>query len=443
MSQQLINAAANGNMPEVLRLLSQPNTNINFVGDGAVPSSSRTKVTALSVAIANRKWDMARFLIAQGANVSDPTCESYEYAAVFSAPYLVATTLDNMDASIFKLLLAKVQILNPSFSGWGHCTVARFLISQSKGNSHLGALLYHEAILRHDVRTIEELIASKLAFTINAQSFSDYLKTRTVTTQDAFFATKTINMLIDKNIILKSVGENIKTIVSKDVKFELKLDGFPEALKPHLQKPSQRSLVDLFCDLQAWLYPEERLPHVSVDSDLFRRMGNDSPGASAEAIRGRQNIIHLRSLLNLDQASILMRLNSCTSETGENPAALLLAEILLHHSDIKIQTETAKDGEPLLNVKQQSACLTVLNTLYSLTNLEKLLLGVSRQQSVSLAELSQQNAMLVDDVLTMKNTIDRMDRKMDIVVAALANNLASNDKPQPYDPRFTTTPRQS
>jgi len=441
MSQQLINAAANGNMPEVLRLLSQPNTNINFVGDGVVPPNHRTKVTALSVAIINRKWDMARFLIAQGANASDPTCTSYEYERVYLTPYLAATTLDRMDATIFKLLLAKVQILNPSFAGWGHFTVAGFLTSHSK--SELYTALYHEAILRNDQRTIEELIASKLNIIVNAQSFSDYLKTRTVTTQDAFYATKTINMLIDKNIIFKSVGENIKSIIGKDVKFELKLDAFPEALKPHLQKPSERPLLDLFCDLQAWLYPEERLPHISVDSDLFQRMGNDSSDASFEAIRGRQNIIHLRSLLNLDQASILMRLNNCSSETGENPAALLLAEILLHHSDTKIQTASAKEGEPLLSVKQQSICLTVLNALYTLTNLEKLLLGVSRQQSVSLSELSQQNAMLVDDVLIMKNTVHRMETKIDRLLAALANNPSSNDKPQSYDPRFTPTPRQS
>ena len=390
MSKELMIAAATGKLEEVIRLLSLPDVNINFRCLTASIGYGKSPTTPLVAAMVGGHWKVAQLLIQRGARLELPSGE-YLHEQVYSNAYVYGIApLDAYDVDTVKMMLARVQTLNPVFQGFGSPNVVCYLSKNKDKKIARVSPLFHEAILRNDVPTISEIQKFKLDPPFSLETMTQYIANRTITVKEAFAANKAIDELVQNEFILRSVGDDIKQLLSKSVKFELALDIFPAPLKTYLQQSSRSTLHELFSELLYLLFPEEKLSLYSVDSAVFKNRDTSKLSKTVEELRAWQDPVRLRMLLDMDQTILMMRFHACSSNTRDNQhrAAELLAEILLFHSADVIMVNNKE--EPLLNEQQQHLFLKIIDMLYSLTNMEKLLLSLTNQQNAEISAIKQQ-----------------------------------------------------
>ncbi len=429
MSQELIDAVVKGDRNRVVELLTKRTVNVNDLGKfdraGIFPHHSGhgdlVRGTALTAAVIHKQHEIALLLLAHGAvDVKNDGAENSNYFRdlVFVNP-IVHTPTIAMDLKLLRALLARTRDFNPlilyrdngrqeylinEFKYHGACKledrVARF------------RMFFCEAVLRNAMSTVnacttwnEPGFGHNKDFVINRDMFVDYLDGRKFTAEQAREANCGFDYLVANRHLNVEDAAHCKALVNANIceneVFKIQFAQLPKLLQDALAGPPPRQLLELFAELQAWLNPEAELPHIHVDSETFKKFAPEKNAKSTAEIRDWQNPKNLRKFLDLDVLPALIRLSNCSSESGENPAAVLLGEILLRYSDYKCD-----DDKPLLDQRQQTACLVLLDRFYNMTAMDKMYLNTHREQTIALTELRQQNEELSGELKSLHGKLD-------------------------------------
>lgn len=417
MSNELILAAAAGNLDKINRLLDTPGIDINHAG---IPlemvDETRFPISALTAAIWHQQWEVAKLLIQRGANIETDDPTAYSHLETSVGPY-IQCYLDFrvVDTSLLKMILAKVKVLNP-FVIVGPSPREKLVqriqrvcadVSNIKNlveTKLANSLLFHEAVLRNDTSAISDFLTGNSIPHMNRETMTDYVAGRAISPSMALAASEAIDSL--KLHKLGNDSEEIKKFLN-DISFVLSVKIFPAPLKKYLQLVTPGKLSDLYAELVYLLFPEEKLIPYSVESTLFKHEDLSKLEKSPDELKSWQNPQRLALLCDMDMTTLLMCFHASTSSTREMNcrAAELLAEILLHHDTV-------------LNKSQQQYLVGLLNKLYALSDTERLALTLAKQQQTQITALQQKCD-------AMENTIEKQTQLIDGKLERLLCLLAS------------------
>lgn len=211
---------------------------------------------------------------------------------------------------------------------------------------------------------------------------------------------------------------------------QIHLKDFPLGLQSTLSFQPNRSLNELFSEFQYWLYPEESLPVMPVESASYDETKYSKTKLEIEYW---QNPIRLHCFLKLDQLSALMRLHE--SDLENDPAVMLLAQIIFHKANENIIQD---DGQitPFLTKEQQAIGLKLVRKYYD----ESIISMIhSRRQSTLLNALQKQNENLVEQIKILstnygeiKMQLDQSNKALDQILKNNHPNNENKEKPQQF-----------
>lgn len=353
---------------------------------------------------------------------------------------ILTTHETKLDLACLKLILRYCDDMNPPVqNSWrdgvvdSQVRMIRNWRFQDREVSQIRPVLlnyfFYEAVLRNNGNAIEELTESNNQngkttpdIPITAEAFAAYIGDRTFTSAQGIIASQGVDYLISSRRTNPVIGGQIKQVIDRNVIFAVSPEIFPKELQDFLKKPT-RPLDVLFAELQSWIWPEEGLPRLPYDQAVAK-FPLDQYDKDPETIRVWQNPANMHTLLRMDDAKGFLRLNYCTAENGENPALILLAEILLHHHGAQVIV----NGEikPLLNMEQQKKCLKWIRSLSTLTFTDKVLCHAFVDQANQVAGLKSELAEL-------KAQNDKIDAKLDTLIKLLnpTEDILIKDEKEP------------
>lgn len=428
----LINAAWNGETEEVVRLASDPEVDIDFIGFFSNPENPYNEYhSAISAAFIRKHSQIVLFLLQQKAKVDQPSSGYYYLFTAFQSILSIACVKPS-DLNLFKPLLRATKMPNHEFNGWhGNGSLIKFLITRERDltdKSQRISLFFHELVLRNDTKSIHEFLTLDRTIHFDVLSCQEYLIDIELTTEQAFRAAKGINYLAEIEFISKDTCRQILDMIGAKTKYTLELEAFPLALQKSLSIQSKRSLHELSAELQHWLLPDEGLPPGLIDSVIVKAT-SDHSDEELKTIRKLQSPKMLRQYAELDPSEFLTMLYDSISPKGENPAAELLAEILMYH-----KKDLLDDGKPLFDSEQEKKYFLILKRLYNLTESEKLTLISHRKHREEVRELKYENAVLKNELDDNKAKMKDLEAKFD-ALQKLVMKLST-----PRDDMNTTPP---
>lgn len=383
--QQLIDAAARGDEVQVVTLVSDPQVDPNFVGVVEVKYKGMRPHTALSIAMENSQARVAHYL-ADLPGIQVVNSKGYEglpwLTCILQFLYRMGDTPLSKDLVLFKKVLrAMPELAVPTMTATYHVfdELVQQLQSGSGDKTRLAqqaSLFFHEAVIRCDRYVIDDVLAkhSNVIFTVD--SFLDYIKDRDLDSEQYIKLEGCLEYLVPKKLLRPADCEELKAELKKRVPFKVEISLFPTVLREELRKPA-RFLPDLYADFQRLVLP--RMPAF-------------------------EHPVGLRTFLGMEQSALFTLLYACHDNVkNENPAVLLLAQILLHHHKTPLA-----DGTPLLNEDQQKTCLMVLINWCSLSAGEKLQYYTHRTVMEEIQSLRQETQTLRQEVAALTKLMTDM-----------------------------------
>lgn len=422
----LVAAVAAGKIDEVNQLLE---TGIDIDAQEPSPVESNffytiihkgDLITPLSTALLTKQWAIAQLLLNRGAKVMiGESLYQYNRHDFVANPYLCALFAESWDQQTLAQLLSKTPKLFLMTYGLGALNIVHFMYFIMSDVKHSVEeipeiherilFLAHEALLRSD----KEILAAfffKERIKYSSSSFEKYLKLRKQFTRDeAKSAIAGLDFLLSRDAITGPSAVEIKETLMKFSTSELNIDALPVELENEVAKPSQRNLSDLFCELLHYLNPS--LPAFSVDSEIGKTTKYNLP---VEEIRRLQDVKNFRDLLTqADSTTLLTKIAKCSNKLKEsqNPATILITEILLHHAKDKIKVDGKE--EMFLNEEQVKAGIELLKQFYSLSTTEKLFLTMMKDQQVRMEESKAETRELRSEVSELKAQLKKANESIE------------------------------
>lgn len=174
---QLIDAAANGNLEKVKRLIEDPTVDINFIRS----FQGQGYQSSLTIAIKQNHLGLAIFLLRKGVLCDAPSNIFYDtdYKTVLACALELILKSGTYTAIILlKDLLLKTKDLHSGDLFYVNDSISKILERNRKADNYkLCASLYlNEIVMRCDMNAIESFFASNPAFVMTADSFREYLE---------------------------------------------------------------------------------------------------------------------------------------------------------------------------------------------------------------------------------------------------------------------------
>ena len=440
----LVTAAYDGNTEEVVRLASDPQVDINFLAYFPKPKKPQPYEydeyhSALSAALENKHDQIVLFLLQLGAKIDMPASGHYRYTPCFKTVLSIACinrkpgSEEGVNLSLFKHILRATKVLNHDFSGYcGQGSLVQVLLEKGSiaaaypnSNERLG-LIFHEAVLKNETKVIDEFLKHTKSIKFDDASCQAYLIDIDLATEQALRARKGLDYLAEINFITKELSHKIKAIIAAKTKFSLEINEFPIELQQSVAMQSNRTLRELFAEFQHWILPDEGLPSGLADSKMVKTM--DLTDDELKRICSFQDPKRLRQYMEIDPSEFLTMVYDAISPQGENPAAILLAQLLMFHKNVLLD-----DKKPLFNETQEQNCFLVLKRLYSLSDAEKLTLISHRKHGEDVRELRYENADLQQQVDVGKAKIESLEAKVNQLVALVQSMQAQLTQSEQQD----------
>jgi hypothetical protein len=428
-AQKLINAAVTGNLKRVLNSLDKV-IDINSIANASLINFRNThnqRVTALSAATAYGKTIIVAKLLRKHAKVVPTSQANFDFPdwgihALIC--YIMCNKFDD-DFKILHMLLQNTKNILPQFhSGYGYTGMLQ-TINAAKPETL--PFFYLEAISRNEITTINEFIEKGVQIP-SENEFKIFLSHRHVSSQFAVDINNGLDYLVRQKKLSNDTGQAFKILVEPNISITVKLDSFPKELKHYLASLAKngkgRSIQELYAQFRSLFCPEEHLPLVTVDSLAFKLMDNSpyldpelTEQKAIECIRNLQNPTSFIDLMQLDPINIIMRLSACREETGDNPAALLLAEILLFKCE----------ELPTFTHELQKNCMKILTKLYALTDYEIIFLHSYKSQSEKITVLQRQNEILESKMDAMQKSLTTLTSQNEKILQLLLDKTSHVD----------------
>lgn len=392
-------------------------------------ATSPTYKTALSVSIFHKHIDVFDYLIAHGAQVSNPNrrikCEVGRnmfftrsmtgLACLASNHYAVTRLLPRETDDILVITTTPAKIANRE---WKFCYLPQDFLAMPILNGYvcLSLFIYYaivsakKSLLNKIAGSVKRDIAEKL--NLSSASFQEYLCGTKLDPIKAAKAKEAISHLYNLRLVNEEMRdellETVWFVTDHEMKSDLGFTDLPEPLQQTYQDIAQRDIAQLFAEFTSFLYPG--VPAIQTNNPLFRK---EEYRQSKEEIEQLQNPLNLRTFLDLGDAEIKKQLGLCIDEMDGNPAAELLAQMLFLCNPSKEQeSEKEKEKESdeqltsqsLLSHAQIQKGLRLLIELYSISPENRLKLSISRHQHELLAQM-RNHTETVESALMEQNKI--------------------------------------
>lgn len=442
LTRELIEAASSGNLARLKELVEQFNVDIN-----GIYKEVTKKKSAIGEAIKNNQVAVIDYLLQKNADFMQfDESRRIDYESAKTSGYVIACDTHNISLDTFKRIIKKVPFLNPHVytenisdtdiihhlslkSNWDENNKVSYV---SKAN-----LIFHEAILRHDTQVFDASFKHRM-YKLSLNSLNEYLRDSELSSNDVERALQSLNYLYQKKIVSLQDIETYTAILKSCIRFKLEVDAFPHELQKSLGKAPPQPLAVLTAELASYLYPEEELPPIPISSDTYQAMHHVEPKNEEERkaiydremhIKYLQDPLRLRELLALENAAIMLRLSHQEQENGENPAAVLLAQIILFHAKDCIH----ENNKPFLDEKLQAKGIQVLSDFYKLSTESKMNLNMHRQTYLALAEVNMRNQILeerlnglLEETVSLKGQLAEIHQLLTTHLIQNASNISSS-----------------
>ncbi len=326
-------------------------------------------------------------------------------------PYICALLAEGWSEEIFISIISKTPKISIGFGGNGAAQpVVRRLadiqiliftnqIPKIAGLNERLNLLFHEAIVRSDRPFMDAFVTQRIQGAFSVASFERYLQLRNRFTPSDAEATKLgLEFLLSTSVISDAMCLELLKVMSKYAKFEMSISVLPAEIRSHVEKPSNRNLLQLYCEFLSQINPS--FPAYHVDSEVGQHL---ECNISKDELRRFQDVTTLRqTLAKLDTSTLLAKFCKAANDLKEdkNPAAVLLAEILLYHANDKIVVDGKE--EKFLSVELVQTGVILLNRLYKLSPTEQLYLAAIRDMQTVQEEQGEKLQETKQEVIELR-----------------------------------------
>lgn len=352
--------------------------------------------TALSYAAVLGHLHIVEYLLSLGAEIaitvpSKEVTVHDEFTLNALAAHALMDILDwnhEPNNAIVLLLVKHAKMLNPSvfitpglFHLGNRRSILNHLLDHDRNRPQKIDIIHNivlEAIVRSDIVQLSDLITDLVTrgawVKLSNNIYLDFFESRAIKHVEAKQALTSLQWMAYHMHISNEQYQEL----ARQIETRYLYTGLAEPLPPDLQSLLQTSrfpLQELYAAFLHYFLPDENLPYLPIKSrgnsiNLDEYVDDENRQAWINQMCAKQDPACLPSLLTMNPYEFRMRLAMNHEENGPNQAALLLAEILLHHAKTKVVMNGKE--RTLLTYDEMAKALQLINTSYQLTPAERM-----------------------------------------------------------------------